>query len=151
MALMLTVGCGRESAGRGSSSGHGHVHVAPHGGTAVILGNEIYHLELVRDPAAGKLQAYVMDGHLADFIRIPAGSFEIAARFGGREEILTFKPVANPATGETVGNTSLFEAGADWLKTNADFDGVLRELTIRGSRFENVEFNFPKGNEATGK
>ena len=30
---------------------------------------------------------------------------------------LTLNAVASPATGETVGNTSQFDGGADWLKT----------------------------------
>ena len=38
-----------------------HEHHAPHGGTPVVLGDEAYHLELVRDPAKGKLQAFVLD------------------------------------------------------------------------------------------
>jgi hypothetical protein len=124
----------------------GHHHDPPHGGTGVVLGDEEYHVEFVLDEGAGRLQAYVLSAHMENFVRISADSFVVTAKLPGREETLIFKPVANSATGETVRNTSLFEAQADWLKTNKTFDAVLKELTIRGKRYENVAFNFPKGN-----
>jgi len=74
-------------------------------------------------------------------------SFEVTARLPGREEVLAFKAVPNTATGETVGDTSMFETQADWLKTQPSFDGVLKQVTVRGNSFSNVVFNFPKGNE----
>jgi hypothetical protein len=55
--------------------------------------------------------------------------------------------VANPATGETVGDTSLFEGQADWLKTAREFDATLKTITVRGTTFAEVKFNFPKGND----
>jgi len=55
--------------------------------------------------------------------------------------------VANAATGETVGDTALFEAQAEWLKTNASFDAAINELQVRGNTYANVRFNFPKGND----
>ena len=58
------------------------------------------------------------------------------------------RAVADPATGETVGDTALFETQADWLKTVKDFDGTLKKtITIRGTTFADVKFNFPKGND----
>jgi hypothetical protein len=126
---------------------HHHEHTAPHGGTAVALGDEAYHLEFVRDPAAGTLTAYVLDGHMEEFIRIDAASFNVAASVNGASHLLTFRAVANSATGETVGNTSQFEAQADWLKSTSVFDAVLENLTIRGTTFTGVSFNFPAGND----
>ena len=124
-----------------------HEHKAPHGGTAVVLGQEAYHLELVRDAASGTLSAYVLDGEMENFIRVKAPSFEVVAAVGGEKRPLTFKAVANPATGETVGDTAQFEAQADWLKTTGSFDAVLASLEIRGTTFDAVAFNFPKGND----
>jgi hypothetical protein len=124
-----------------------HEHKAPHGGTPVVLGNEAYHLELVRDAASGTLQAYVLDGEMENFIRSNAPSLEIIATVKGAPQTLALTPVANPATGETVGDTSLFETKADWLKTTAEFDATLRTITIRGTTFSDVKFNFPKGND----
>ena len=124
-----------------------HEHHPPHGGTPVVLGDEIYHLELVRDAEAGRLSAYILDGEMENFIRSTAPSFEIVATVGGARRPLVLQAIANPATGETVGNTSLFEATADWLKTTPSFDAVLTTLDIRGTTFSAVPFNFPKGND----
>jgi hypothetical protein len=126
---------------------HKHEHKPPHGGTPVVLGNEEYHVELVQDPQAGRLQAYVFDGELENFVRIAVPSLEIDAKPPGKEEVLTLQAVPNNATGEKVGDTSLFEAQAGWLKQTTNFDAVLKEITVRGKTYQNVAFNFPKGND----
>jgi hypothetical protein len=125
-----------------------HEHHPPHGGTPVVLGNEAYHLEFVRDPAAGTLQAYVLDGEMEVFVRSAMPVLEVDAVAGGAPRVLRLAPVANPATGETVGDTALFEAQADWLKGAPDFDAVIPTVTVRGSTFTGVRFTFPKGNDA---
>jgi len=129
-------------------AGHGHHHTPPHGGTAVALGKEEFHLELVLDATNATIQAYVMDGHLENYIRVTNATFNVVASTDGPPKTLTFQAVASTASGEKVGDTSLFEAKADWLKTTPKFDGVLEELTVRGKKFEKVPFNFPKGNHA---
>ena len=124
-----------------------HEHKPPHHGTPVVLGKEEYHVEMVLDAPAGRLQAYIMDGELENFVRVPAESFAVAALLGGKEEVLTFKAIGNNATGEKVGDTALFEAQADWLKTTSTFDAALKEITIHGKTYANIGFNFPKGND----
>lgn len=124
-----------------------HEHHAPHGGTAVVLGDEVYHIEFVLEPGSGKMQAYILDGEMENFIRTDISSFEVVASTGGEKRTLLFKAVADAATGEKVGDTALFEAEADWLSSIKMFDGVLTEITIRGSRFDGVKFNFPRGND----
>ncbi len=124
-----------------------HEHKPPHGGTPVVLGEEVYHLELVRDAAAGKLTLYVMDGELENFVRIAAPSVGIVATISGKSVPLLFQPIANSATGEKTGDTSQFEVTADWLKTTATFDAVLTKIEVRGTAFSAVAFNFPKGND----
>jgi hypothetical protein len=132
------VACKRIDDHRGSSSGGGHVHVAPHGGTLIEIGDHAYNLELVRDSTAGRLTAYVLDGHAENFVRIAMPSIEMVAIVGGERRPLTLRAVANTATGETIGNTSQFEAEADWLKTAAEFPGTVKSLEIRGSRFQDI-------------
>jgi len=122
-----------------------------HGGTLVKLGQDEYCIELALDMPAGKLQAYIMDGEAEDFVRVPEKSFEITARLPGREEVLTLKAVPNAATGETVGDTALFEVDSDWLKTTPEFDAVIKELTVGGNKYQNIAFNFPKGNDTDAK
>lgn len=145
--LAFTTSCSKPPATSANAKPPKHEHHPPHGGTPVVLGDEVYHIELVRDAAAGKLQAYILDGEMENFIRSSVPSFEIDAVVNGSPQTLVLNAVANSATGETVGDSSLFEAQADWLKTTNDFDAVLKSITIRGSTFTNVKFNFPKGND----
>jgi hypothetical protein len=144
----LVSGCAKkERATGGDVMPARHEHKPLHGGTPVVLGNEAYHVEFVRDASAGTLQAYIFDGELENFIRSSMPSFDIVATVGGESHALMLKAVPNPATGETVGDTALFEAQADWLKTTGNFDAVLKSLTIRGRTFADVKFNFPSGND----
>jgi|SRR5580698_4085575 hypothetical protein len=122
-----------------------HKDQPPHGGTPVALG-DTYHLEFVLDADSGTLSAYLLDDEMEGFVRSGMTSFEVAAKAGGAEQVLEFKPVANPATGETVGDTALFMAQAGWLKTAKTFDAVIKSVTIDGTTFTHVGFNFPKGN-----
>lgn len=128
-----------------------HEHKPPHGGTPVELGAEEYHLELVLDADAGKLQAFVLDGEMEKFIRIPAESIEFGIKRDGPGETLVLNAVASNATGEKVGDTSLFETQAGWLKTTRAFDARLKQIAIQGHTYENVSFSFPKGTDADAK
>jgi len=128
-----------------------HEHIPPHHGTPIVLGNEEYHVELLLDRSAGKFQAYILDGELENFIRLQQSAFAVSVKALNREALLTFKAVANNATGETVGNTSLFEADADWLRTVPTFDAVIKELQIRDRTYQDISFNFPKGNDSNEK
>lgn len=124
-----------------------HEHHPPHGGTPVVLGAEIYHLEFVLDSASGQLSAYVLDGEMENFIRIAAPSFEVVATVGGAKQTLFLSAVSNYATGEKTGDTSYFATSADWLKTTTTFDAVITQIEVRGTTFSGVAFNFPKGND----
>jgi hypothetical protein len=139
--IFVSWGCSRSS-----SDGHHHAaheHRAPHGGTLVELGDHAYTVELVRDDAAGKLTMYVLDGHAENFIRLKAHAIELVAMPGGKFTRVSLQAVANPATGETVGDTSQFTGEAEWLKSAADFSGIFT-LEIRGTKFEQVEYTLPK-------
>jgi hypothetical protein len=146
--VVLVTGCAKSSSGPVTVSPPAkHEHRPPHGGTPVELGEEVYHVELVLDAATGRLSAYLLDGEMEHFIRSAAPSFEMTALVNGEMKTLTLRAVANPATGETVGDTSAFETQADWLKTTKTFDGVIKSLAVRGTTFTDVDFNFPEGND----
>jgi hypothetical protein len=152
IAAAFATGCSKsDSAAPVKEAAHHHEHKPPHGGSPVELGEEEYHVEFVRDATAGRLQAFVMDGELEFFVRVAAPALEVTAQVAGKEEALVLQPVANNATGETVGNTSLFEAQADWLKSATNFDAVLKEITVRTKTYANVSFNFPKGSDEGAK
>ena len=146
-ALAPFAGCARQPPAAAAAAPRRHEHHPPHGGTPVVLGDEAYHLELVRDPGAGVLQVFILDGEMENFIRAAMPSFTIEATVGGETRRLTLQAVPDPATGETVGDTALFSAEAEWLRTAGSFDGVVKSVTIRGSTFTDVAFNFPQGND----
>ena len=132
----------------GSSHGHshgGHHHEPPHGGMAIDLGDEDAHLEFVHDAAAGKLTAYVLKPHMSGFQRITQETLELTAQVNGKPESLTLKATANNATGEKPGDSSQFEAQADWLKSVKSFDAELKSINVRGKDYTALKFNFPKG------
>ena len=150
--LIFSAGCSKKSSeSTAAARPPKHEHKPPHGGTPVVLGDEVYHVELVLDAATGNLQAFVFDGELENYIRSTVPSFEIDATVDGAPRSLVLNAVANPATGETVGDSALFETQADWLKTAKSFDATLKSITIRGTTFADVKFNFPKGNDPDEK
>lgn len=142
--LLGSFGCGKSETHSDDDHGKLHVHVAPHGGTLVELGEHEANLELVRDASAGKLTAYILDGHAENFLRVPLPGFQLTATVGGKSETLNFTAVANTATGEKVGDTSQFEAKADWLKTTGEFQGSIAELPVRTKVYKAIQFKFPK-------
>jgi len=134
----LAAGCGPSH-----SEGGGHAHTAPHGGQLVEVGDHAYNLEFVHDREAGRLTAYVLDGHAENFIRIDAPAITVTVSDGTTERPLVLAAVASAATGETVGNTSQFEATADWLKAPAALTVKIPALTLRGSAFTGIEAALP--------
>ena len=112
-----------------------------------MLGDEDCHVELVVDGPTGDIQAFVLDSEMENFVRSSAPSIVITAGGAGAPREVVLSAVPNAETGETVGDTALFEGHADWLKTAPKFDGVLKSITVRGATYTNVTFNFPKGND----
>lgn len=142
--LLLLVGCGD---GHGPESGDhegGHAHQPKYGGKLVELGHHEGNVELVLDPSTGRLTAYLLDAHAENFVRLPLDSFVVVAQVQGAEQILTFKPVGNPATGEKAGDTSQFEATADWLKSATSVQGRIRELPVKAKVYRDVPFSLSK-------
>jgi hypothetical protein len=148
-ALMLTVAVGcreaQEPRGHSHDSGHGHDHAPPHGGTPVVLAAHKLHLELVQDPGAGKLQAYVLDGHLEAPVAVPETSFVLVANHSGSSESLNFQRVPAATTGTATKKSALFEASSEWLKTTRAFEGNIPSITLNGTTYTNISFTFPKG------
>ena len=118
----------------------------PHGGTAFSLGDGQFNLELVRDPASGTLRVFILDGEMESYVRIGAKELVLEVQAGDRWRTLRLMSVADPATGETVGDSALFRTRADWLKGQDPFHGVIPTLAIRDRTFRSVAFRFPEGN-----
>lgn len=147
-ALALAIaatGCGDSHEHKEGAAGSGeHHHEAPHGGTLVELGKHEFNIEFVLDATGGMLTAYVLDAHASKFLRVAMEKMEIILKTGARTETLVLKPVASSATGEKVGDTSQFQAQADGLKGVTAFDGMLKEVNVRGISYTFVSFKFPK-------
>lgn len=146
LALLVFAGCSSEhDHDHSDDHSHGHAHHAPHGGALKMLGNHAFQLELVANPDAGQVELYLLDGGAENFVRVANGGFEAIARVGGQEWELSFKAVANEATGETVGDSSYFVAEAEAVSKLAKFDLHFVRLDIRGQVFESVKLPFPEG------
>jgi hypothetical protein len=142
LALSFLAGCGKSDHGRGAPGG-GHAHSAPHGGVLVELGDHAANLEVLREAATGKLTVWILDGHAENFLRLKAASLALVATVGADKRPLTLQAVANSATGETVGDTSQFEAQADWLKGTTPLEFAVPALEIRGAKFAPTTFRLP--------
>ena len=150
LILAVLVALGQVGCSGGHDHDHSHAephyHEPPHGGAGVTLGAEAAHIEFLVDAAAGIVPAWFFTPHMERYLRIQAETFEVLAKLPDGEAKLTFAAVANAGTGETVGDTSQFVAQADGLAGVKSFDAVLPELTVRGTVYRNVAFNYPKGN-----
>ena len=148
------VGCGRQggqvhehSHAEGENHHHEpHYHEPPHGGAGVTLGNEDAHIEFLADAEEGTVTAWFFKPHMEQYLRMELESFEVLVKRSEGETKLVFEALANPGTGETVGNTSQFVANAEWLGKAETFDAVIPEITVLGKTYNNLEFNYPKGN-----
>ena len=123
-----------------------HYHEPPHGGAGVTLGNEDAHIEFLADAEEGTVTAWFFKPHMEQYLRMELESFEVLVKRSEGETKLMFEALANPGTGETVGNTSQFVANAEWLGKAETFDAVIPEITVLGKTYNNLEFNYPKGN-----
>jgi len=149
-SLTLLAGCGDSKSGHGHShaDGHGHDdHAPPHGGTPVVIAADKFHLELVRDATTGKMQAYVLDGHLEGYVQVAETNFLLLAKAGGKDEQLSFQRASEPASGSVPAKSALFEAQADWVKAAKEFEGRIPTITLNGRSFTNISFSFPKGSK----
>jgi hypothetical protein len=144
--IFLPAGCGQNQRQPSEpAQPRQHQHDPLFGGKLVELGDHEYNIEFVHDPENQRMEAYILDGHASNFIRIPAQSFEVIAKIPGEPgQTLVFEAVTRTETGETVGNTALFQAEADWLGRVNSFDGILKEITIRGKQYQGIAFTFPK-------
>ena len=147
LLAFFAAGCAKTAAPAVAGAPHKHHHHTPHGGVPIELGAEEYHVELVFDEGSGKLQAYILDDEMENFVRSANPSITLAAVVKGAQREAVLGAVPNPETGETVGDTALFEAQADWMKGAGSFDGVLKTITIHDSTYADVKFNYPKGND----
>ena len=124
-----------------------HEHKPPHNGTLVVFGEEFSHVELVLDPASGKLTGFVLDGEAENPVRLTQRAIRLKLKINDKQVSIALKAAANPLTGETAGDTSEFSAVIAGLKGLSRFSGTIVYAKIKGVTFRNVDFMYPEGNE----
>lgn len=127
------------------SHGNDGDHAPPHGGTPVVIADDVFHLELVLDTSTPKMQAYVLDGHLEKYVEVMETNFVLHAKSGAITEQLSFLRLPAETSGNLASKSSLFEAKAVWLKNVKEFDGHIPVIALGGKSFTNISFSFPKG------
>jgi hypothetical protein len=144
LALCATAGCGepppRVSAAKAFAP---HAHDARHGGVTVELGDEEFHVEFAWAGTAGVIQAYILDGELENYVRVATESFSATVTLEGAERPLVFHAVGNSATGESAGDTALFEARADWLAARPALRVSVPSLSVKGRTYPNLFLELP--------
>ena len=141
--ILLLLGCGGDSSPHHQ---HHHVHIAPHGGTLVELGDHEFNLEFVHEEDTGSLGLYVLGAHAEKYLRISQSSISIRLAAGDESQEIILEAVANELTKETVGDTSYFSAQSDWLKRHV-FSGKIVSVDINGSIFADVSFDLGDSHE----
>jgi hypothetical protein len=145
VAALALVGCGdpaHQAHGNGGGGG-GHHHASPSGGVAVELGDHQFHLDILSEPATGVIKAWVMDAHAENFVRVPLTNLSLEVVAGGSTQTVVLQAQGSTVTGETVGDTSMFQGQADALKGVAQFTGTIPVITIRDYNFRGVGFEYP--------
>jgi len=150
-AVLAVTASGAEASGPAEHHHHG----PPHGGTLAALGNELAHLELVRDAERGSLTLYVLDAAAEGAIRLKAAAIPVRIRprapADGASLALELGGVANPLTGEKEADTSEYRGAHPLLREWSRFEVHLPRLVVRGVAFEDVRILFPEGSEPAGE
>jgi len=149
VSCILVSGCGDGHHHDHDGHNHGeHAHEAPHGGALVLLGEHGtgFHLEVILSKE-GILDLYVLDGEVENFVRISQEELALQVTTKDSEsQSISMTAVEDAATGESMGNTSHFQARTE-MKGVESFDAVLSSVKIKGTVFEKVSFSYPDGNE----
>lgn len=142
---LLGNGCSDSGPG-GATDGHshaGHGHQPKNGGQLVEVGRHQYNLEILPETAAGRLTVWILDAHAENYVRVTNAVLPLTVTVGGSDRAVELRAVANPASGETVGDTAQFQADAPWLAEHPTFAGRLDSFTLRGTTFTNLVFRHP--------
>jgi hypothetical protein len=113
----------------------------PHGGSMVALADKSMQLEVVFDPSSGTLGVYLYgpDGHTPLKLKTAGLQASVTPDGSGAMVQAVLGAVADPAAGNTAGESSHFDATVARLKGVARFNAVIRGLP-EGSE---VAFSYP--------
>ena len=144
LCFALSLGsCGQDHDGHGHSESDPHCHAPPHGGVLIELGEHGsgYNLELFLEDQ-GFLQIFVWDAHVDNLVRIEQENVDLLIpEDNGTQKTIVCAAVADAATGETVGDTSLF-ASSEPMADQLPLKGVIPSIKVIGKTYENIPFEF---------
>jgi hypothetical protein len=114
---------------------HHHVHSSLMGGTLIEIGDHAFNIEFLKKEN-GVWSLYILDAHAENFVRIKSPQINAFWVDGGLKTPIQFQAIANPATGETVGETSQFDFEA--IDANASGEILIPSLKISTKEFVDV-------------
>lgn len=128
--------------------GHGHGHVAPHGGTLIMLGLHTAHVEIALEAESGRLYLYALDDEAVNLYALPATPITLEIRLAPEEDWhpLSLQPDDDPAYRLTESRSQRFSVVDPALIGRTRFDLRLPELTFAGRTFPKLTTRFPEGN-----
>lgn len=141
-AVLWSTACGHQTPPASSAPATEHEHHAPHGGVLVELGGGFAHVELVLDPDAGTVTAYILDGEAEESVRLkqPSLALSVETPGSGAAQVLELSARANILTGETVGDSSEFSATSPPLRGIRRIKGRIADIAVKGQEFRDVRF-----------
>ena len=148
-ALVLA-GCGNEEPEEAREEhAEGHVHKAPHGGALHEIGDHFANVELLFDSKQGRLTLFVLGSHAETAVRIKQESLaieiEIPEKVQAENIQMALRARADPLSGETEGDSSVFTGASDRLKGLERFLVEIKEIEIRGERYSGLWLKYPEG------
>ncbi|MDA9120046.1 hypothetical protein N9J83_07880 [Opitutales bacterium] len=137
--LSMTWGCSDDQK-KGGNSGGGHVHQAMRGGILMELGphGSGHNLELLLNNK-GEFEIFILDAHAENYVRIAQSTIEL--NLADNNRTLTLNAIPDPATGETVGNSSLFRSSQS-VENLLPIKAEMVNVTIGSSNYLNTPLSF---------
>ena len=125
---------------KGGNSGGGHVHQAMRGGILMELGphGSGHNLELLENNK-GEFEIFILDAHADNYVRIKQSTIEL--NLADNNSTLTLNAVADPATGEKVGDSSLFRSSQS-VQNLLPMKAEIVDLKIGSSNYSNTPLSF---------
>ena len=137
-ALLLLCGCSSDP--HSSNHGSAHIHQPLRGGVLMELGKHGsgYNLEILQNHE-DQLEIFILDAHAENYVRIAQPSIELTLT--DSNQTMSLGAIADPATGETVGNSALFRTESN-ISKNIPLQGILRSLKIGSKTYTDQPFEF---------
>ena len=137
--LSLTWGCSDDMKNGGNSEG-GHVHQAMRGGILMELGphGSGHNLELLLNNK-GEFEIFILDAHAENYVRIEQSTIEL--NLADNNRTITLNAIPDPATGETVGNSSLFRTSQS-VENLLPIKAEMVNVAIGSSNYLNTPLSF---------